>query len=496
MKRQTGRGLAKRAVAAVAAIALAMLGATAMAAPASAAPANMPTGDGSLNIHKYQQPSPAGAANHDGSPITVPGGWVALDGVNFSIQRINDVDLTTDAGWALANTYAADPASATDLGAATNVVTSGGGLATAGLPIGAYLVTELASPGATAAGVPVTITTAVAPFVVTVPIPTGDGTWNSNVHVYPKNSVTTQPVKTVSEPDPPGLLGSVLTWTIQIVIPTLPPGESFTHFQIIDDLDEKISYVPGSFSATINGTSVTGGFTDNSPLDRTQVNVVVTDPSVLNGHGGDVLTVSFDTHVLGTCGAHSCGIGEIVNIGDVYINDPNHEHAIRTNPATSYWGGIKIIKHAEGDPTRTLEGARFEVYETEADALAGTNVLAEDVDHLITSNWSTGPDGTLTIWGLWVSNTAGETKTYWLRETQAPPGYQLITDPIPVTLTAGSDLATPVDILVPNPQKPQIELPLTGGAGTVTLTLIGASLIAAGGVLARVASRRRSGGAA
>ena len=102
MKTTPRRGFARRLTAALGVAALAAAGVLAAAVPASAAPGNMPTGTGTLTIHKYEQPSPAGGANNNGTAITVPGAWVALTGVNFTIQRITDVDLNTDAAETIA----------------------------------------------------------------------------------------------------------------------------------------------------------------------------------------------------------------------------------------------------------------------------------------------------------------------------------------------------------------------------------------------------------
>ncbi len=450
-----------------------MLGATVLATPAMAGPGDIdPEVAGSLTIHKYQQPSPAGDRNDDGTPITIPGSWVELVGVDFRIQQI-DVDLSTNAGWdaVAAMTPATAPIMAA--GADTTVTSVIGGVAT-DLPVGAYLVTELASTGVTnVAGDPVTITTMAAPFIVTVPIPTGNGTWNYDVNVYPKNSVTTTPVKSVDDPSGSGI-GSTLTWSVEVVIPTLQPGQSFENFDIVDDLDSKIEYVAGSAAVTVGATTI--AIDDNST--SSQVNIEVTDLAALAGLGGQTLTLTFDTTVIAA--------GEILNEADVFINDPNHNNGITTNEVPSYWGQIRILKHAEGDVTKTLRGATFTVHETEADALADANPISVGG----VTEFTTDGNGVVLIPGLFVSNTAGATKTYYLKETVAPVGYNPNPNAIPVVLTAGSGVATPVEVSVPNPQKPEIELPLTGGTGTVLLSVTGAGLLLAGIALARVARRR------
>lgn len=476
MKHQTGRGVAKRFAAAIGAVALAAVSMTALAGSASAAPANVPTAPGTLTIHKFEQPSPAGGENNSGGTITVPAGWVALAGVNFQLQQITDVDLTTTEGWELVDGYVTDPASATALGTASTVTTGADGtVATANLPIGAYLVTELPSPGATKAGTtdPANITMMAAPFVVTLPIPDGDGTWNSDVHVYPKNSVTAVE-KSVGAPSGNGI-GSTLPWTITVQIPTLTQGETFQDFDITDALDPKLAYVAGSATATSGGTAVT--FADNTVGQNVEISI--TDLAALTAAQGQTLTVAFTTTVIAA--------GEIVNEADVFVNDPGHSNGIGSNPATSYWGQIRIIKHAQGDETATLADAVFTVHATLADATTGDNPITVDGE----TEFRTLADGTVVIPGLFVSNTAGQTRDYFLREIAAPAGYMLVPTPITVTLTANAGVVTPIEIKVPNPQNPSFELPLTGAAGTVLMSVIGGALLIGGSALALIAGRRR-----
>lgn len=313
-----------------------------------------------------------------------------------------------------------------------------------------------------------------APFVVTLPIPTDGGTWNSDVHVYPKNSLTAV-TKTPSTPVGNGI-GSTMTWTIGVKIPFLTQGQSFTDFDVTDALDAKLAYVAGSIKANIAGTPVT--LADNTSGQN--VSVSPTDLSVLAANQGKTLTVTFDTTVVVA--------GEIVNEAAVFVNDPNHGNAIASNPATTYWGQINILKHAEGDVSKTLAGAVFTVHATEAQAAAGTDAITVGG----ATEFTTGADGTVVIPGLFVSNTAGETKTYFLREVTAPAGYNVKPTPTAVTLTANGGVATPVTIEVPNPQKPQLELPLTGGDGTRTLMIAGGGLLVVAIGVALFAMRRRA----
>jgi len=477
MDTTTRRSTSRRLIAAAGAAALTLAGVLAAAVPASAAPGNLPTGGGTLTIHKFEQPSTAGPLDNSGTPLPqgTTSAWVALSGVNFTIQPITDVDLTTNAGWDLAAGYAKNPSTATKLGAATTVATGSDGSVKTTLALGAYLVTEVASPHATivGSGAAAHITMTAAPFVVTVPIPTDNGTWNSDVHVYPKNSLSNV-TKSVAAPSGNGL-GSTLTWTIDVKIPYLTAGQAFTGFDILDALDAKLAYVAGSAAAKIGTTSVV--LTDTTKGQNVALSPAKLD--VLAANQGKTLSVTFSTTVITA--------GEIDNKASVYINNPQHTDPVVSNPTASYWGRISITKHALGDETKTLQGAQFAVYASQDDANGDANRISVGGANTFT----TGPDGTVVIPGLFVSNEASKTKTYYVKEVAAPAGYQLNATVFPATLTANGDVATPVALTVADAQQPQLALPITGGDGAVTLTVLGAGLLLVALGVAVVAARRR-----
>ncbi|CAN7425825.1 SpaH/EbpB family LPXTG-anchored major pilin [Microbacterium sp. LjRoot45] len=473
---------AGRWAAAAGAAALALVGAVAAAAPAMAAtPYDLPDGPGSLTIHKFEQPSPVGAANDSGEPIDTTG-LVALGNVEFTVYPITDIDLTTEAGWDLANDYAADPSLATALGTPIVLTTAAdGSTPTQSLPNGAYLVVETDSSGATLPdGSPANVILEAAPFVVTVPVPLGNGEWNSDVNVYPKNSLT-QVAKTVDDPDGSGL-GSTVTWSIEATVPALPDGESFTEFHFVDTLDGRLEYTAPA-RLTLDGTPLTFTEThvgaDAEGLGGTvTVTLDAASLAALEAAPGGSLVLELDTIVRGT--------GDIPNTGTVFINEPTTGNGTDTNTVNTYWGAVEILKHAEGDVNAVLTGAVFSVYPTEADANAGTNAIVVDGE----TTFTTAADGTVVIPGLWAGADAAGSVTYYLKELEAPDGYITSGTPIPVVVSAAS-LATPVEVAVPNPQEPAISLPLTGGNGTLVLMSAGVGLVALAVGLAVLAARRR-----
>jgi hypothetical protein len=192
--------MSKHARRLVAALVLALTALLVVPTSATASPVD-PTRVGSLTIHKYLVP--------EGSDIDV---GRPAQGVMFTVARVVDVDLTTDAGWRKATELSAGSRDVGALDRSASAVTDASGRAVFGdLALGLYLVTEAAPP----AGVD-----PVAPFFVTVPLtdPENSDRWLYDVHVYPKNVAPdpvdpTDPGRDDEKPEPrPGKGTDAASW--------------------------------------------------------------------------------------------------------------------------------------------------------------------------------------------------------------------------------------------------------------------------------------------
>lgn len=470
----------RRALAAIGAAALALLGTVAIGTAAEATDppdppdiSNIVGTSGSLTIHKHAgNPGTAG----DGTLITAQASVDALgeglDGVKFSLQRVTfegtPIDLTTAAGWDTAQ--AATPANVGTapyglVAASTpSVTTAGGGLAIADdLPFGLYLVVET-DPG------PNPIVSPVQPFLVSVPYPeAADSSWLYDVHVYPKNKLnTTEPTKTVAAPE--GLvLGSTVNWTVTAPIPGLGAGDTYRKFIVTDQLDPRLTL--SAVDVALDGESLTLG-TDYTlqpvalPATNGPNTIVTLTPAGLGQLAGKTaVTVELSTQVA-SLGSGETG-GKIQNRALVNVNDSVRE----TDRPQTNWGPLQIVKTAAQQPNRTLAGAEFTLHETKGGPeVAGAGVLTSDAD------------GIISVAGLWVGNGATLSKSYWVRETQAPAGYVLPAGDAAwtqVTVNAG-DLASVVSVSIQNTQQRGPNLPLTGSSG-------GAVFMAGGGALVLIA---------
>lgn len=161
----------------------------------------------------------------------------------------------------------------------------------------------------------------------------------------------------------------------------------------------------------------------------------------------------------------------------------------------------------EGNP---LAGAKFEIYESKSnepntmgDTAIKIEVSTPDGVYKVSENQTTGNTEMTTVASISGSNFGKEggynlvinglkAGNYWLKEISAPDGYNLLKNPIKITITNNgdttytiaeeSDDATVSDNIITIINKTGEELPETGGMGTVLFTVIGAALIIMAGI--------------
>lgn len=531
------RGILAGGVAAIAAAALALGSGLA----ASAAPVITQT-TGNLHITKLSMPDGSPVASDGTVNNSLPAGATPISGVTFSVQQVTTVngtalDLGTNAGWSAADTLSVNAAGvvtstagAVVLGTATTGETdtygvpqlSGGGAAFQGLPIGVYLVKETITP----AGV-----TPAAPFLVTIPItnPANQNEWLYDVYVYPKNSDVAI-TKTVSDPAKyqAGAAGALTTWTIKADVPRIEGATAGTWaaptgFVIADAIDERLAVQ----TVTVQAVDSTGSpITDTALGGLVAADYDITPPTLPASAGTDVtvtftaagltklallaatagnqIEVTVGSLVVLTGSPATIGDGTIENTASVQVNGGT---ALVSTPATSYWGDAVFTK--ENAAGNDLAGATFQVYGSRTDATNATNPL-------LTSPVTSTGTGEVAIKGLPASNylngaslgtTYASYRVYWLVETVAPSNYELLADPIPFVLLSdglgnytintvtvdGAGVATAVGSAFTNvvnvEKNAGFVLPLTGGTGTLWLTVGGVALL--GLVLLFVIVRRR-----
>lgn len=504
-------------VAGVGTLSLSLMGVSAaFAAPQDEGPGQegAPT-TGALTIHKY-----AGSAtteeHPDGSQQSVD--RPALAGVEFTIQRIGvdngagcvAIDLKTPAGWEDADAIVNGSKEGCSAGAEIVEVTNAEGIIyLPGQELGLYHVEETDAPE--------TVATKAEPFYVTIPYPTEDTNNNPlfeyDVHVYPKNTLEEgQTEKTVTEPGIPGL-GASLDWTIKTrPLGTFADGKKLKSYSITDSLDGRLTYVDGSAKLSV----VTPDGNTSTPVNEEYYDLAT--PASAGGElkvtfnddgiawintlpAGTRFVFEYSTTVT-SLGSDGAILNEAIENGETEDGDPI-DNTDNPGQSTTLWGDLKLKKHAHGDTDNTLAGAVFTVHEAKVDddgefSCAKLEDLGDaikvTVDNNTVTEFTSDNNGEVHIPGLWVSNDKDMTsRDYCLVEKTAPAGYSKLSEPVQVTVNAGTT-TTDFDREIPNSKASDSalpQLPLTGAGGTLLMTVGGLLLIAIGTGATLVARKHR-----
>ncbi|MGT2757011.1 SpaH/EbpB family LPXTG-anchored major pilin [Streptococcus ovuberis] len=188
-------------------------------------------------------------------------------------------------------------------------------------------------------------------------------------------------------------------------------------------------------------------------------------------------------------GATEGSSAQNTNIARIYPNDVPDSN----DPGQSvnvYDGEIKIKKVDGIEKTKVLEGAQFvlrrkdnQLYYKFDESTQKTSWESEQSQATVKV---TGKDGGATFTGL----AEGE---YELIETVAPKGYNVLKDPISVTLAFKEGATGTDDTLIATPEiknNSGAELPSTGSFGTKLLYIVGTTLVIVAGVT--LVARRRA----
>lgn len=175
------------------------------------------------------------------------------------------------------------------------------------------------------------------------------------------------------------------------------------------------------------------------------------------------------------------GDGNINTAKLTYTNDiANKTTTEITDTAEAHTGAIAIEKVDKTDTSVKLEGAKFKVATSKANAEAGTFVKGTDGEDI---EVTTDASGLATIKGLAYADD-GSDVSYWLVETQAPTykvtegeqevekTYKLLKTPVEVKVGKTTHNTA---VVVQNSKE--IDLPATGGIGIAIFAVVGIGIM-------------------
>lgn len=483
---------------------------------------------GELHIHKYwvdeKNPHPTGKANNGTKQEGIANPPVS--GVGFDVYKVSTLELINGApataeekeshavpqggtGW----TYKKNDSGKLEVsnGTTTYTYSLGGNLNNGSMttnedgelvfldmPKGTYFVEEnLTDKRPQVDNKDVEIASKIKPFVVAVPMTDTDGeSWLKEVHVYPKNEGL-NPEKASEMPS--ANVGDEVKWSITADIPT--DFSDYTVFSVVDELDEKLNFVTGSvavYGTAADGTTkVLEGLSDPDdyqvthtaadPSNKEKAVVALTPEGIAKFAGNQaVVKIRIDLKTTVNSKINDVENNTVTNKAEInYKNTTTSDGKIDTPSAGINTGEVSIKKTDQDG--KDLPTAKFKLYYVEGSnkyylykntegeikgVKEGENAPAGYTLYEVIS----GGDGMAVFSGLKTHKSfddSGEPNnemTYYIEETKAPDGYNLLQDPVQVSFAKQDDNHVVVKGIV---NKKGFTLPNTGGMGMILLVVIG-----------------------
>ena len=317
-------------------------------------------------------------------------------------------------------------------------------------------------------------------------------TTNPTVTIHDKNDMPFDKVDDKASAE----VGETVHYTITGKVPDTTGFATYT-YKITDTMSEGLTFKK-DVVVKIGDTVATNACTINyTPNEESATGFELTIP-VMNYQTqvGAAITVSYSAVV------NEKAVAKIENNSATltYSNNPADSTKTTTTPAdgeTVYSSKIVIDKYETNKKGTKLAGAKFVLYK---EVTTGEGEAA--VTSKLYYKWNATDKKV-----EWVENKADATPkttdsngaasfdglangTYYLEETEAPAGYNKLTQPVEVTVNGGTtEAALSVTAEVAN--NTGALLPSTGGMGTTIFYVLG-SILAVGAIVLLVTKKRMS----
>lgn len=280
--------------------------------------------------------------------------------------------------------------------------------------------------------------------------------------------------------------GEKVEYTITVDIPAYSNNATDKSFYVSDLLTDGLTIDTSSISIKIDGADVDkAAYT----LDTTATDVYTFKFSVdtnkyassWSANGGKQLVITYaatlnDDDATTAVNAKETNTATFDYSFYPYVGN-SHQQKTATVDVTTF--AIKIDKYVAGNNEKKLANAKFDLYRTatQAEIDAGT---AEVIPHTAVNGIKLEGDLTTNANGeaIFAKYEANSHRyDYYLVETAAPSGYNILPDAVKVNFT-DADVANTNGIYTVSVQNSSgIMLPITGGMGTVIFTALGIVLM-------------------
>lgn len=315
-------------------------------------------------------------------------------------------------------------------------------------------------------------------------------------------------------------IGQVVTYTVKGSIPDTT-GYSEYVYKIHDELSKGLDFVKNATGDALDNASevnVTVKFTDGTDASTAPTTATLDTANKrkmsldLSKWVRDNLTNKGKEFTV-TYYAKVNKDAEVTNNNKAsleYGNNPSDTTTTTPSEAKTNTYPLDINKIKKGSEEK-LEGAKFRLYSSEADAKANDKSKAIKVSPVVAGvagNYVVDPASTTTEFesvksiegkGYNLHVNGLEAKDYWLVETEAPAGFNKLTDPIKVTITKDGDTnwtvkkndAAEDDKIIDVENSTGSLLPSTGGTGVIVFAGV-AILLVFGVVVSFIRDKRKA----
>lgn len=312
------------------------------------------------------------------------------------------------------------------------------------------------------------------------------------------------------KPNGTAQVGEKVTFQLTAEVPDMSDYTKYT-FKFVDTMTKGLDFVDGSVKVTIADKNIdAGNNTYKVNFDTAQKVLTVTFDNLKKVNKeentpvatGDKIVVTYEAYI-NKDASHTDPATNKVHLE--YSNNPDGSGKGESTPSESkvYTYEIKIEKfYKDGTNGEVkLPGATFTLTTNETDSTSGIDLIQDaaavgttglvyhvkghDETGTSTKVVTTDATGVITIKGL-------KKGTYYLHETAAPTGFNKLTHPIKIEITADtSDLSqftykvngndnTKNDTTIKVENVKGVMLPETGSIGTIGLTALGVAVVLLG----------------